>query len=154
MKNSNAKASKSYLGQKWDNDNEWMLSTHKSESDVTYSQVWWPILRIHALFLPIQVHTHSSEHTHTRSSGQLWCPGSSLGFGALLKGTSSWYWRWRECCTFNPTIPARLRLELATFQLWVRLSTIRPWQSTFTSNALNPSLNPFRSTSTYIGTYT
>ncbi len=41
------------------------------------------------------VNTHSSEHTHThthtRSSGQpfmLRCPGSSWGFGALLKGTS------------------------------------------------------------------
>ncbi len=45
---------------------------------------------------PSKVHTHSSEHTHTlwthtRSSGQpfmLRCPGSSWGFGALLKGTS------------------------------------------------------------------
>ncbi len=47
-------------------------------------------------FNPSKVHTHSSEHTHTlqthtRSSGQpflLWHPGSSWGFGALLKGTS------------------------------------------------------------------
>ncbi len=51
---------------------------------------------------PSKVHTHSSEHTHThththtlwthtRSSGQpfmLRRPGSSWGFGALLKGTS------------------------------------------------------------------
>ncbi len=74
MKNSNAKASKSHLGQIWDNDTEWMLSTHKSESDVTYSQVWWPILGIHALHLPIQVHTHSSEHTPT--------PGAVGSYGA------------------------------------------------------------------------
>ncbi len=45
-------------------------------------------------FNPSKVHTHSSEHTpwtHTWSSGQpfmLWRPGSSWGFGALLKGTS------------------------------------------------------------------
>ncbi len=47
-------------------------------------------------FNPSKVHTHSSEHTHTpwthtRSSGQpfmLRRPGSSWGFGALLKGTS------------------------------------------------------------------
>ncbi len=47
-------------------------------------------------FDPSKVHTHSSEHTHTpwthtRSSGQpfmLRRPGSSWGFGALLKGTS------------------------------------------------------------------
>ncbi len=38
----------------------------ESESDVTYSQVWWPILGIPALHLyPSKVHTHSSEHTHT-----------------------------------------------------------------------------------------
>ncbi len=52
-------------------------------------------------FIPSKVHTHSSEHTHihcehTRSSGQPFMQrrlGSSWGFGALLKGTSSWYWR-------------------------------------------------------------
>ncbi len=40
---------------------------------------------------PIQVHTHSSEHTHTRSSGQpiMRRPGSSWGIGALLKGVTS-----------------------------------------------------------------
>ncbi len=53
----------------------------------------WPILGICALHLthPKCAHTHSSEHTHTRSSGQpfmLRRPGSSCGFGALLKGTS------------------------------------------------------------------
>ncbi len=43
---------------------------------------------------PSKVHTHCSEHTpwtHTRSSGQpfmLRRPGSSWGFGALIKGTS------------------------------------------------------------------
>ncbi len=68
----------------------------KKERDVTYRQVWWPILGIRALHLPIQVHTHSSEHTHTpwthtRRSGQLFMlrhPGSGWGFGALLKSTS------------------------------------------------------------------
>ncbi len=47
-------------------------------------------------FNPSKVHTHSSEHTHTpwthtRSSWQPFMPrrpGSSWGFGALLKGTS------------------------------------------------------------------
>ncbi len=39
---------------------------------------------------PIQS-AHTQQWTHTQSSGQpfmLWCPGSSWGFGALLKGTS------------------------------------------------------------------
>ncbi len=97
---------------------------------VTYSQVWWPILRIRALHLPIQG-AHTQQWTHTRSSGQLFMrrrPGSSWGFSGLLKGTSSWYWRWRESCTFTPppTIPAGPRLKLTTFWLWVQLSTIRP----------------------------
>ncbi len=47
-------------------------------------------------------------------------PGSSWGFGALLKGTSG-----GESTVHSlppPTIPAGPRLELATFQLQVRLS--------------------------------
>ncbi len=63
---------------------------------MTYGQVWWPILRICALQLihPKCTHTAVNTHTpwtHTRSSGQpfmLRRPGSSCGFGALLKGTS------------------------------------------------------------------
>ncbi len=63
-------------------------------SDVTYDQVWWPILGICALHLthPKCTHTAVNTHTHTRSRGQpfmLQCPGSSWGFGALLKGTSA-----------------------------------------------------------------
>ncbi len=57
---------------------------------------WWPILGICALHLPIQVHTHSSGQPFL-----LRHPGSSWGFSALLKGTSTWYWRWRERCTFT-----------------------------------------------------
>ncbi len=69
---------------------------------MTYDQVWWPILRIFALHLTrpkctqtaVNTHTHTHTHTpwtHTRSSGQpfmLRRPGSSWGFGALLKSTS------------------------------------------------------------------
>ncbi len=63
----------------------------KSESDVTYGQVWWPILGICALHLTHPKCTHTQQWTHTRSSRQplmLRRPGSSWGFGALLKGTS------------------------------------------------------------------
>ncbi len=80
----------------------WALSKYMSMSDMTYSQVWWytqhmwpipiwwPILGIRALHLPIQVHTHTHTHKHTQSSGQpfmLRHPGSSWGFGALLSHT-------------------------------------------------------------------
>ncbi len=63
---------------------------------MTYDQVWWPILGICALHLSHSKCTHTAVNTHTprthtRSNGQpfiLWCPGSSWGFSALLKGTS------------------------------------------------------------------
>ncbi len=106
--------------------------------DVTYSQVWWPILGIRALHLThpkcthtaVNTHTHTHIHipwTHTRSSGQLFMlrrPGSSWGFVPCSRAPQSWYWGWRERCTFTPppTIPAGPRLELATFRLQVRLS--------------------------------
>ncbi len=88
----------------------WSCSYHESESDVTYGQVWWPILGICALHLthPKCTHTAVNTHTpwtHTRSSGQpfmLRRPGSSWGFGALLRAPQSWYWGWRERCTFTP----------------------------------------------------
>ncbi len=65
----------------------------KSESDMTYSQYWWPILGIHDLHLthpkcthtavnththcehtPGAVHTHSSENTHTMNTHPEQCP--------------------------------------------------------------------------------
>ncbi len=65
------------------------------ESDVTYDQVWWPILGICALHLSHPKCTHTQQWTHTpwthTSSGQpfmLRHLGSSWGFGALLKDTS------------------------------------------------------------------
>ncbi len=102
----------------------------------------WPILRICALclthtqnlcsvFNPSKVHTHRSEHTHTPwthtwSSGQpfmLRRPGSSWGFGALLKDTSVVVLEMEKSTKHPPpTIPSGPRVELATFQLWVWLS--------------------------------
>ncbi len=105
------------------------------EVKVTYSQVWWPILRIRALHLPIQVHTHTAVNTHThrehtpRAVGTHLCCGAwgAVGGSVPCSRTPSWYWRWREHCTFTPppTIPAGTRLKLTNFRLWVR--TIRPW---------------------------
>ncbi len=100
----------------------------ESESDVTYGQVWWPILGIRALHLTHPKCTHTAVNTHTRSSGQpfmLWRPGSSWGFGALLKGTSVVILKVERALFIHsppPTIPAGPRLELATFGLRVRNS--------------------------------
>ncbi len=105
------------------------------EVRVTYSQVWWPILGICALHLPIQVHTHSSEHTnreHTPGAvGSHLCCGSRGAVGgsvpcskALRHGIVG-----EESAVHSlppPTIPGGPKLELATFQLWVWHSTIRP----------------------------
>ncbi len=74
----------------------------------------WPSMVTHtqnscSAFNPSKVHTHSSEHTHTvNTHPEQWAfmlrhPGSSWGFGALLKGTSVVVLKEeRERCTFTP----------------------------------------------------
>ncbi len=68
-----------------------------------------PILGIRALHLPVQVHTHSSEHTHTpwthtREVGNYLCCGTrgAVGGSVPCSEPQSWYWRWREHWTFTP----------------------------------------------------
>ncbi len=95
--------------------------------DMTYGQVWWPIFGICALQLTHpSAHTQQWTNTHTQSSGQpflLRRPGSSWGLGALLRGTSLWYWRGSERWLFTPpTYNPCQRLKLATFGIRVRLS--------------------------------
>ncbi len=75
-----------------------------------YCQVWWPILEIGALHL-----THPSAHTqqwvvntHTHTPGAVGSHCSSArgavgGSVPCSRAPQSWYWRWRECCSF--TIP-------------------------------------------------
>ncbi len=91
---------------------------------VTYSHIWWPILGIRALNLPIQVHTHSSEHTHLEKWATIYVAAPGEQFGVLLKGIGI-----EESAVHSlppTTIPAGPRLELTTFRLWVWLFTIRP----------------------------
>ncbi len=95
----------------------------KKGKDVTCGQVCWPILRNCALHLthPRCTHTavsseqtHTQQWTHTRSSGHtstLRRPGSSWGFGALLKGLTS---------------VVVLRVERA---LDIAIKPCRPWDS-------------------------
>ncbi len=57
-------------------------------------------------------------------------PGSSCGFGALLKGTSVVILRVERALAIHPPPPKKItagpRLKLLTFGLRVRLSTIKP----------------------------
>ncbi len=91
------------------------LTCDASDSDVTCGHVWLPILGISALHLthPKCTHTAVNTHTpwtHTRSSRQPFMqrrPGSSWGFGALLKGTSVVVLKVEEYIhSPPPTIPA------------------------------------------------
>ncbi len=81
---------------------------------------------------PSNVPTHISEHTHsvnthtpwthTRSSGQpfmLRCPGSSRGFGALLKGTSVVVLMVKSSWTFTPLTYNRLSARDSNSQPFV-----------------------------------
>ncbi len=100
------------------------------------AKYFWPILVICALRLPTQVHTHSSELTqhceHTPGAvGSHLCYGTpgAVGDRCLAQGTLSWYWRWRERCTFTPPTDNTCRTVTRTrnLSIMVQLSTIRPW---------------------------
>ncbi len=59
----------------------------KTKSDIRPSMVTHT-RNLCSAFNPSKVHTHSSEHTQCGQPFILRRPGSSWGFGALLKGTS------------------------------------------------------------------
>ncbi len=109
--------------EQWTHTQQWTHTPWKHSRSSAHSQQWThTAVNTHSSAHTQQcTHTHSNEQTHimnthpeqcthtawthTRSSVQsfmLWRPGSSWGFGALLKGTSSWYRRWRKRCTFTP----------------------------------------------------
>ncbi len=75
---------------------------------------------------------HSREHTQTHTPGavgsHLCCgtQGAVRGLVPCSRTLQSWYWRWREFCTFTPppTIPAGS--ETRTRNLWVTSPTLKP----------------------------
>ncbi len=53
-----------------------------NESDVTYSQVWWPILGMRDMHLPIEVHTHTvGNHLCCGAWGAVGAPRRSIEGG-------------------------------------------------------------------------
>ncbi len=106
---------------------------HAWEVKVTYRQEWWPILWIHILHLTHSTCTHTAvnthTHTHTHCERTPGAVGSHLCCsirGAVGGSVPCAVERALYIYSPPPTIPARPRLKLTTFRLWVRLSTIRP----------------------------
>ncbi len=75
----------------------------------------WPSIVTHtrnlcSAFNPFKVHTHSSKHTHTVNTHlEQWAAFYAAAPGGAVAGSvpcsrapQSWYWGWREHCTFIP----------------------------------------------------
>ncbi len=99
------------------------MTWHTTKYGDPYSEFVLCIYPILSARTRTHTHTHARAHTrtHTQSSGQpLRRPGSSWGFGALLKGTSVMLLKVERALYIHS--PHRqflpdLRLELATFRL-------------------------------------
>ncbi len=97
-----------------------------SEVKVTYSQVWWPILGIRALHLPIQEHTHIAVNTHTHCEHTPGAVGSHLCCGTQGAVGGSVPCSRAPRRGFEGGESAVHSLPPPTIRLGVRLSTIRP----------------------------
>ncbi len=114
-----------------------VVGLFESESDMTYSQVWWPILGIRALHLthPKCTHTAVNTHTHTvNTHPKQWvaiyaaAPGEQLGVRGLAQGHLSHSIGGGESAVHSlppPTIPAGPRLEHKPLES--NTLTITPW---------------------------
>ncbi len=84
-----------------------------------------PYLEFVLCIWPIQVHTHSSEHTPGAVGSQFCGALGTVGGSVPCSRVSpqSWYWRWRERCSFTPPTYNPCRTwEPTTFGLQVQLS--------------------------------
>ncbi len=107
------------------------FTADESESDVTYGQVWWPILGICALQITHPKCTQQWTKTHCEHTQPIYTatPVEQLGVRCLAQGHLSRAIEGGKSAVHSlppPTIPAGLKLELTTFGLRVRLSNIRP----------------------------
>ncbi len=83
------------------------VTWHTAKNGDPYSEFVlciYPILSAHTHTHTSWTHTHTP-WTHTRSSGQpfmLRRRGAVGGSVPCSRAPQSWYWGWRECCTFTP----------------------------------------------------
>ncbi len=78
-------------------------------------------------FNPSKVHTHSSEHTHTHREhtpgavGSQCCGARGADGGSVpcSRAPQSWYWGWRERCTFTPPTYNSCWPGTRTRNLWI-----------------------------------
>ncbi len=95
----------------------------RKRNDVTYDQVSWSILRICALLLTHPKCTHTLDGA---LDGTLFAKFTHRV--PCSRAPQSWYWGWRECCTFTPPTYNSCRPEIRTCNLSIRslTLTIRP----------------------------
>ncbi len=82
-------------------------------------------------FNPSKVHTRSREHTHCEHTpgavGSHLCCGARGAVGSSVpcsRAPQSWYWEWRERCTFTPPSYNSCWPESRTRNLWVMSPTL------------------------------
>ncbi len=120
-------------------------SIYESESDVTYSQVWWSILGIRALHLSHPKCTHTAVNTHPKQWAAIYAvvPREQLGVRCLAQGHLSRGIEGGESAGYSlppPTIPASPRLEPLGYES--DSLTIRPRLIQIRSNIFSFLLNP------------
>ncbi len=73
----------------------------------------------------VNTHTHR-EHTPGAVGSHLCCGarGAVEGSVPCSRASQSWYWRWRECCTFTPPTDNSCRPETRTRNLWITSPTL------------------------------
>ncbi len=130
----------------------WLAEHHKHESEIKVKVTWHtakygnPYSEFVLCILPIQS-AHAQQWTHTENTHthlEQWAaiyaaaPGEQLGVQCPAQRHRSRDIEGVESTGHSlppPTIPAGPSLELTTFRLWVRLSTIRP-QLPFVGNVI------------------
>ncbi len=92
----------------------------KSESDIRPSMVTHT-RNLCSAFDPSKVHTHGAVGSH------LCCGARGAVRGSVpcsRVSPQSWYWRWRECCTFTPPTYNSCRPETRTHNLSITSPTL------------------------------